>query len=160
MPRIEISTSIDAPIGTVFDLARSIDAHQHSQASHQEKAVAGRTSGLIELDESVTWEAVHFGFPQRLTSKIVTMDSPTHFRDSMVAGAFKRFDHDHFFSTASDGSTVMTDIFDYASPLGPLGMLADMLFLRRYMTNLLSERNEALKELAESGKYKQFIQME
>jgi hypothetical protein len=54
MPRIEVITFIAAPIETVFDLARSIDAHAASQSRHGEKAVAGRTSGLIEKGEEVT----------------------------------------------------------------------------------------------------------
>jgi hypothetical protein len=45
----------------------------------------------------------------------------------------------------------MVDIFDYASPLGPLGRLADEFFLRRYMTTLLRDRNAYLKAVAESA---------
>ncbi|MEO6873732.1 MAG: SRPBCC family protein [Opitutaceae bacterium] len=149
MPRIKLTTVIAAPIERVFDLARNIDVHQASQSSHGEKAVAGRTSGLIEEGEEVTWEAVHFGVRQRLTSRIVTLRRPTYFRDSMVRGAFQRMDHDHFFEATSTG-TVMKDVFDYVSPWGVLGRLADWLFLERYMRQLLEERNQMLKQLAES----------
>jgi ligand-binding SRPBCC domain-containing protein len=149
MPRIELTTLIAAPIETVFDLARSIDAHAASQASHGERAVAGRTSGLIEEGEEVTWEAVHLGLRQRLTSRIVAMRRPTYFRDSMLHGAFKRMDHDHFFESTPTG-TVMKDVFDYAAPLGLLGRFADRLFLERYMRRLLEERNQVLKQQAES----------
>lgn len=45
----------------------------------------------------------------------------------------------------------MIDVFDYTSPLGPLGSLADLLFLRRYMTRLLRDRNAYLKREAESA---------
>jgi ligand-binding SRPBCC domain-containing protein len=148
MPRINIETVIFAPIERVFDLARSIDVHKDSQSAHQEKAVAGRTSGLIENGEVVTWEAVHFGVRQRLTSRIVAMDRPTHFRDSMVAGAFKRIDHDHFFRSRPDGATLMRDLFDYEAPLGILGRLADALFLERYMCRLLKDRNQVIKRCA------------
>ena len=149
MPRIELSTVIVAPIETVFDLARNIDAHAASQASHGEKAVAGRTSGLIEQGEEVTWEARHLGFHQRLTSRIVAMQRPAHFRDSMTRGAFKRIEHDHFFESTGSG-TMMKDVFDYDAPLGLLGKIADWLFLESYMRRLLEERNQALKEMAEA----------
>ncbi len=66
----------------------------------------------------------------------------------MVAGAFKRFDHDHFFSEES-GVTKMEDVFDYQSPLGILGKIADFLFLARYMRNLLVKRNSMIKQVAE-----------
>ncbi len=68
------------------------------------------------------------------------MKRPAYFRDSMVAGAFKRFDHDHFFESVPGGRTVMKDIFDYTSPLGPLGHLADALFLKKYMRRLFEEQ--------------------
>jgi ligand-binding SRPBCC domain-containing protein len=150
MPRIETITAISAPIEKVFDLSRCIDAHEKSQSTHHEKAVAGRTSGLIENGESVTWEAVHFGVRQRLTSRIATMTRPTHFRDTMVAGAFKRIDHDHFFEAQPDGSTRMRDVFDYDAPLGPIGRLADWLFLESYMRRLLEAKNQFIKQRAEA----------
>ena len=150
MPRLELTTEIAAPIEVVFDLARNIDVHQVSQTKHREKAIAGRTSGLIEEGETVTWEAVHFGMVQRLSSRIVAMRRPTYFRDSMVSGAFKRFDHDHLFESLPGGRTRMKDVFDYTSPLGLLGRIADGLFLERYMRNLFAGRNGVIKQLAEA----------
>ena len=74
----------------------------------------------------------------------------------MIRGAFKRFDHDHFF-TADDHGTRMRDVFDYAAPLGPLGWLAERLFLTRYMRRFLVARNRELKAVAESSDWMQFI---
>lgn len=59
-----------APPEVVFDLARSIDLHKLSTAHTGEEAIAGKTSGLIELGETVTWRARHFGVMQTLTSKV------------------------------------------------------------------------------------------
>ena len=64
MPIIELSTLIRAPRERVFDLARSIDAHRHTTGGTEERAVAGVTSGLIAMDDEVTWEARHFGVRQ------------------------------------------------------------------------------------------------
>ena len=150
MPIIKLETIIDAPIELVFDLSRSIDLHIRSTAQTNEIAVAGRTSGLIELGEEVTWEATHFGIRQRLTTKITQYDRPRHFRDSMISGAFSRFDHDHYFES-SDSKTLMTDKFDFTSPLGMFGRLLDVAFLTRYMTRLLQIRNNLIKLVAESG---------
>jgi ligand-binding SRPBCC domain-containing protein len=68
----------------------------------------------------------------------------------MVRGAFRSFTHTHEFR-AADGGTLMIDTFRYASPLGPLGRLADFLFLERYMRRLLTERAAFLKRAAEAG---------
>ena len=151
MPIIELLTSINAPEGTCFDLARDIDLHIASTEGTREKAVAGVTSGLITHGEEVTWEATHFGIRQRLTSRITRFDRPRHFRDSQVKGPFRRFDHDHFFTNES-GVTVMRDVFDYESPLGLLGRCADRLFLWSYMVRLLKKRALVIKAAAEGGR--------
>jgi len=127
VPVINLDTYICCAPKTAFDLSRSIDLHIASTEQTNERAVLGRTTGLIEMGENVTWEATHFGIRQRLTSRIVMFESPQHFRDTMVSGAFKRFDHDHYF-IAEENGTLMKDIFDYTSPCGLLGDFADALF--------------------------------
>jgi len=149
MPVIRMEVEIDAPQQICFDLARSIDSHMESTARTREKAIGGVTSGLIRLGESVTWEAVHFGIKQRLTAKITEMEEPWFFVDEMVQGAFKRFYHKHEFIPLGEKKTRMIDTFDYTSPLGVLGKLADTLILERYMRRFLLERNLYLKEKAE-----------
>jgi ligand-binding SRPBCC domain-containing protein len=149
VPVIRVETRIHAPIERCFDYARDLDLHATSLRHTNERAVAGVTTGLIELGQQVTWEATHFGIRQRLTSRISQFERPTRFRDSQVHGAFRRFDHDHLFQH-EDGFTLMTDVFDYTAPLGPLGRLADVLFLARYMRNLLTQRGAAIREAAES----------
>ena len=156
MPNIELKTKINAPIDRVFDLARSIDLHTKSTSKSEEKAIAGKTSGLIELGETVTWEATHLYIRQNLTSKIVAYDRPLYFRDSMQQGAFARLDHDHFFEEI-DGGTLMKDAFDYDSPLWFLGYIADAIFLEDYMKQFLLERNKMIKEIAENEKWREFL---
>ena len=145
---MEVVTRIQAPIGVCFDVARDIDIHVRSMHGTDERAVGGITTGLIQLGEEVTWEARPFGIRQRLTSRITAFDRPRHFRDSQVSGAFRRFDHDHFFSEEA-GATVMRDVFDFESPMGWLGRCADLLFLRSYMVGLLERRGRVIRETAE-----------
>ena len=97
MAVINLRTTIDAPIERVFDLARSIDAHQDSTKKTHERAVSGKTSGLIGLNEEVTWKARHFGVWQCLTVRITEFNRPSHFQDIMVKGAFAKMKHDHHF---------------------------------------------------------------
>jgi ligand-binding SRPBCC domain-containing protein len=156
MPVIELSTRVHAPLQRCFDLSRSIDLHARSTAGTEEVPVAGVTSGLIGAGEEVTWRARHLGVRQHLTSRITSFEPPGHFRDSMVRGAFRRFDHDHYFEP--DGEfTIMRDRFDYTSPFGLLGRLADALFLKRYMTRFLEERNRVIREVAESEGWREYI---
>jgi len=115
-----------------------------------EQAVAGRTSGLIELGEEVTWRAKHFGMFHTHTSRISHFDRPRYFRDEMIQGRFKHFGHDHYFEKHSDG-TRMTDIIVFSSPAGPIGLLVDWLVMTRYLEKLMQRRSNAIKQAAETG---------
>jgi ligand-binding SRPBCC domain-containing protein len=148
MPCINLQIEIDAPVDICFNLARSIDLHLYCLQHTGEKAIGGVINGLIGPEQEVTWHAYHFGIPFLLTSKITIFNFPNHFRDSMVKGPFKRFDHDHYFEFI-DGKTFMRERFDYESPFGFLGKMADSLFLKEYMTNLLAEKNKKFKQVAE-----------
>ena len=59
MPTIHLTTFIAAPAKKVFDLSRSIQLHKKSMTNHKEEAIAGTVSGLINLNETVTWKAHH-----------------------------------------------------------------------------------------------------
>ena len=156
MPVIRLETYVDAPPERCFDLARSIDLHLDAAAESGERAVGGVATGLIGLGEEVTWRARHLGVRQHLTSRITRFDRPRSFRDSMVRGAFARFDHDHLFEPRGAG-TVMRDVFDFRAPLGPLGRVAERLFLTRYMRRFLAGRARALKEVAESDAWRRYL---
>ena len=149
MAAFRIVTSIDAPIELCFDLSRDIDFHVRTMEKTGERAVAGRTTGLIELGESVTWEAKHLGMIRRLTARITAFDRPHHFRDEMTAGAFRSLVHDHRFEVR-DGRTVMIDELIFRSPFGPIGWLVDRLFMRRYLHRLLAGRCEMIRREAEA----------
>src|SRR5690554_5662574 len=97
MPKIELITEINSTLEICFDLSRSIDLHKISTAQTNEQAIAGRTSGLINLNETVTWQATHFGVKQKLSSKITALERPNYFTDEQVKGIFKSIVHEHKF---------------------------------------------------------------
>lgn len=153
MPKIELRTEINSTIDICFDLSRSIDFHLISVSNTKEKAIAGCTSGLIELNETVTWEATHFGIRQKLTSIISGLEFPIYFKDEQLKGAFKSFSHEHHFEQVGD-KVIMIDLFEFESPFGILGRLFNRLVLTNYMRNFLLQRNAIVKEYAESDKWK------
>lgn len=148
MTRIDLTGFVRAPIELVFDLARDLDLHTRSLAHTGERIVGGRSGGLIELGEEVEWEARHLGLRWRLRSRITEMVRPHTFTDEQVTGPFVSFRHRHDF-VARDGGTLVTDTWEHRAPLGPLGHLADALFLRRHMRGVLEARNAAIRAEAE-----------
>ncbi len=156
MPIIHLSTSINAPIGRCFDLSRSIDLHMASTSKTKEKAIAGVTTGLINKGEQVTWLAKHFGIHQKLTAQITEMDFPHSFIDVQLKGAFKIMKHVHTFEQIGE-QTIMTDAFEFESPMGFIGELFNKLILTAYMKRFLIERNLVIKTVSESNEWKKYL---
>lgn len=52
---------------------------------------------------------------------------------------------------------MMTDSFDYESPFGIAGRIFNKIILTKYLRKFLVERNELIKEIAESGQWKEFL---
>ena len=156
---LEEVTVIRAPILRCFDLARSVEVHLAGNVHSGESAVAtsGVTSGLVGLAERVTWRAKHFGAWHNLTSEITVMDRPAYFQNIMIEGIFRFMKHDHFFRPLSRDETEMKSVYCFAAPLPVLGRVAEMAFLGRYMQALLHERNAAVKEIAESSKWREYL---
>ena len=149
MTRIVVTTLINAPIQIVFDAARDVEIHTQTTMHTREKVVGGRRTGLFELGDEVTFEATHFWVRQKLSARIVEMNVPFGFTDEMLRGAFQSLRHEHRFKNVGNG-TRMTDVLKWTAPLGVLGKVADVLFLKRYMTRFLIRRNRALKQIVEA----------
>ena len=148
MTTINLTTKIKAPKQIVFDASRNIDIHQQSASKTSEVAIAGITSGLINLNETVTWRGKHFGFYLTHKSRITAMNFYDYFVDEMEEGKFKSFRHEHFFEE-QNGVTIMKDKMQYETPFGIFGKVFDSLFLKKHLIQFLLERNKILKEVAE-----------
>jgi ligand-binding SRPBCC domain-containing protein len=155
--KIQLETKIAAPAERCFFLSLSIDLHVDSTASTRELAVGGVTTGLIGMGESVTWRGRHFGFMLRHTSKITRYEPPGFFQDVMTTGIFTSFEHDHRFEQQPNDQTVMKDELRFSAPLGILGVAAERLVLRNYLTRFLRERNAFVKEVAESDRWHEYL---
>lgn len=149
MTTIHLTTIIQASIKTVFDASRNIDIHQQSASKTNELAIAGVTSGLINLNETVTWRGKHFGFYLTHKSRITAITFYDYFVDEMEEGKFKTFKHEHFFEE-KNGVTIMTDKLQYETPFSIYGKLFDYLFLKKHLTTFLLERNNVLKKVCET----------
>ena len=153
MPHIHLTLFIVAPVDRVFNLSRSINLHQISTIDTNEKAIGGVLNGLININETVTWQAKHLFKTRQFTSKITAMQSPDFFIDEMLKGDFKSFHHEHHFKAVENGS-IMIDLVNFESPYGIIGKIANSFFLKSYIEKLLIKRNTVIKDYAETQKWK------
>jgi len=148
MPQIIVKTEIKAKIDICFDLARDIGFYYNSLKKITEIPVSGKTSGLVELNDRVTWETFHLNLMQHITLEVTEFIKPFLFVDEMVKGKFKSYRHEHIFEDLND-KTIMTDKFYFKSSYGIFGKLLDSLFFKRHFKKLIESRNVALKQKAE-----------
>jgi ligand-binding SRPBCC domain-containing protein len=146
MTVVIVKTHIAAPLEVCFDLARDVHVHCQTSRSTQERIVFA-TKRQMEFGDCVTFEGVHFGIRQQLSGRIVAYERPLFFADEMTRGIFKRLRHEHSFQEQR-GGTLMTDRLDFASPLGIVGIVADVLFVQAHLRRFLWRRNRVLKRLA------------
>ena len=130
MTKIKLETIIKAPIETDFNNCRNIDLHIKSTQQTNEKAIAGKVSGLIEKGEIVTWQGKHFGLQLQHQSLISELIFPFYFEDIQIKGHFKYFKHQHFFEQV-DEHTIMKDVLEYEVPFAFFGKLIDFIFIKK-----------------------------
>jgi ligand-binding SRPBCC domain-containing protein len=156
MPQIHITTFIAAPRDRVFDLCRNISLHKISAQQTKEQAIAGVTSGPINLDETVTWKARHLGKTRTMQVRITKMEKPSDFTDEQVRGDFISFRHEHHFKPVENG-TIMIEILDFTTPYGYFGKMFNVIYLKKYLENFLVKRNEVIKRYAESDMWRTML---
>lgn len=155
--KIELDTLIDAPRERCFLLSLSVDLQMLTAKAAGEKAVGGKTTGVLELGDSITWLAKHFGIYQKVTSMIVKYKYPEFFCDRMMKGPFNSYRHEHYFVNSGD-RTVMKDLILFESPGSMYGKLVNKIILKNYMDNFLEKRNKVIKMFAESDRWKNVLQ--
>ncbi|MBL0268288.1 MAG: SRPBCC family protein [Chitinophagaceae bacterium] len=156
MPTIHLTTFIAAPAERVFDLSRHIGLHKESMAPFSQEAVAGTRFGLIEKDETVTWKSKHLFRERMLRVKVTEMSKPSMFVQEQAEGNFRMMKHEHYFKPCDNG-TIVIDLFHFESPYGVLGRWFNELWLTRYLRKIIELRNNVIKQYAETGKWKKFL---
>jgi len=146
---VSVCTFVRARPEVVFDFTRDVQLHTQTTRRTGERIVRADQNRL-ELNDEVTFEAVHFGVRQRLTARIVEYDPPHWFVDEMVSGAFQALRHEHEFRSVR-GGTLMIDTLRFTAPFGTVGSLAGRFVLRPYMLRFLLSRNASLKRALEAG---------
>jgi ligand-binding SRPBCC domain-containing protein len=86
------------------------------------------------------------GVPLRWQTQIVTWEPPERFVDIQAKGPFDLWEHTHLFEEDGDATTVIRDHVRYAIPFGPLGAIAERLFVRRDLKRIFAYRNQAVSE--------------
>ena len=143
-----------APIDRCFLLSTSIEIVQREL--HM-KPVRGRVTGLVSDGDNVRWEGWKFGLPQVHESLIEAFRPYAFFRDRMISGRFRTFEHDHAFDLLADGSVLMRDEVRFSMRWGGIGDLLGQVVLKTHIGRLLRKRFVLLKRIAESEEWRKYL---
>jgi ligand-binding SRPBCC domain-containing protein len=92
-----------------------------------------------------------FGVPVRWRTRITDWQPEKRFVDEQESGPYALWRHTHEFE-ARGSSTLIRDVVDYSEPLGPVGTIAHLLFVRRTLDRIFDFRLEAIVRLLEGTK--------
>ena len=100
----------------------------------------------IRTDTIIEYRITLFGVPMYWRTRILDFTPDDSFVDSQEKGPYAFWHHTHTFEE-TEGGTLMRDIVLYRLPLGPLGLLAHVLFVRHTLKRIFSYRRDALANL-------------
>ncbi len=86
------------------------------------------------------------GIPFRWVTEITHVKEGEYFVDEQRFGPYSFWHHKHFIYPTENG-VVMEDVVDYKIPLGILGKLAHMIFVKYKVKQIFTFREKALNEI-------------
>lgn len=84
--------------------------------------------------------------PMNWVTEITQIRKHEFFIDDQRVGPYALWHHQHHFK-AVEGGTEMTDILHYQVPFGPIGSIANWLFVGRMVDEIFTYREAAVKKL-------------
>ena len=104
------------------------------------------TPGAIEMKPGtlIDYRLRIFGVPFGWRTEIAEYEPNERFVDQQLKGPYKRWHHTHTFEDVT-GGTRMKDRVEYEVPLGPLGSIAHVVFVKRMVNAIFDYR---AKEIA------------
>lgn len=152
MVTIRLTTWVNAPVERCFRLATSSEFNSAAGSLKAHPA----TSDELQIGDTLVWQSWRLGLHLSHISQIDQLRPFTYFREVMVEGGFRKYEHEHHFAPMDDG-TRMRDEVHFVAPMGPLGAVVSRVLLRKYVMRLLAQRHFRLKSAAESSDWRKYL---
>jgi ligand-binding SRPBCC domain-containing protein len=141
MAHLTFSTEIAAPIDDVF--AFHLDPRNAARIAPPGMHVLSVDAPIrVQRGDEIVLVVRQLPSPfrQRWRVRIAEVDPPIAIVDVALASPFRAWRHEHLFTFAGEGRTLLTDRITYELPLGALGRLADRLIVRRMLSRAFRQR--------------------
>lgn len=115
--------------------------------SHMGFNITSRTSNQMFAGQIITYKIGVFpGVKSNWVTEITQVVENRFFIDEQRFGPYKMWHHEHHFEKTNNG-VLMTDRVSYKIPLGFLGRIAHILFIKNKLKQIFSFRYNILNEL-------------
>ena len=135
------------PISTTeaWDFLSNPENLQKITPDHMGFKILGEKQEPMYAGQIIHYSVAPFpGFRTRWVTEITHLQEGSYFVDEQRFGPYSFWHHKHFISEVENG-TLMRDVIDYKLPLGPLGHLAQALFVRRQLKAIFRYREKTLE---------------
>ena len=87
------------------------------------------------------------GIKSNWVTEITQVKDKLFFIDEQRFGPYAMWHHEHWFEELPNGKTLMKDKISYKIPFGVLGYLAQVLFIKKQLTQIFTYRYKILEEI-------------
>ncbi len=144
--KYEQSQIVPKPRSDVF--AFFSDAHNLEQLTPDFLGFQILTPGTIEMKAGaiIDYSLRFYGVSLKWKTRIEAFEPENRFVDTQLKGPYRYWHHVHEFEEIEQG-TRMRDIVNYEVPFGPLGAVAQALFVRRSLERIFEYRRQAIIDI-------------
>lgn len=149
LQRRQYQVFIDRSPQEVFDFHARLKNYARIAPAQQQEALIGADDVAAEITGGgrVRWRMRLGGLWQVVETEVCDFNPPSGFAERQVTGPFALFLHRRRFAPFQSG-TLMTETVEYA-PVGPLGALADRLWMGKFFDSVFAHRHRETKRLLE-----------
>ena len=137
---------IPASLGEVWHFISAPDNLRDITPPYMQFTVTSKTGGdHMYAGMIITYKVSPLlRIPMRWMTEITHMRENEYFVDEQRVGPYRLWHHQHKI-TAVEGGVEMTDIVTYAPPFGPIGKIANALFIKRQLREIFEFRRSAIE---------------
>lgn len=151
---LHMSETVAAPIDRCFLLTCSIALVQEELGM---MPISGRTSGLVQPGDTVRWQGWQLGMRHFHISLISDYTRPTFLQDTMLAGRFRTFQHDHHLTELPGVLTELHDEVRFSLPCGFAGKLVARYIMTPHILRLMRSRFQRIRRIATTEAWKNYL---
>jgi ligand-binding SRPBCC domain-containing protein len=145
---IERTTTIEAPIEKVWDFFSSPKNLNELTPPDLSFEILTDLDGITMYPGLIINYKIRplLNIPLRWTTEITHCETHRYFVDEQRFGPYSFWHHQHHFKPKGN-AIEMTDIVHYGLPLGPLGTLANSIYVQKRLEDIFDYRNRKVSEI-------------